>query len=283
MYYKTTTYNFIIPSYGRTEPIERAAEAMAMRLFAAHGKWAIKSSDAFVTLFFSCVEDRLTFHSSWFRQAAASPFVNLSQIPWYSVQEHMVSSEATQPAVIPDVAMAPITEYLRVGPRGGMDRDWAYDYEFYSPETFNSAVRTDPRSWFTSAAEMGCLISVQWNVASVIHEGLGRTMLWTRESNRGKYFRNETAIDLLRHHFVNGSGLASPDDEVIGNVYFLMSETWKPFIDIPTTNIERASDFREATKGIFKGWWHATSIENGWRVFSDSLTELTYAKLALSS
>jgi hypothetical protein len=130
---------------------------------------------------------------------------------------------------------------------------------------------------------MGGLVTVQWNAATVVYEGMAQTMLWTRERNRGAYCRNEAAINLLRHHFVQGSGLASSDDEATGNVYFLLNETWKPFSGTVTVDNQSAFAFRKAAQGCFTEWWHATSIEKGWRIFSGNLKELTYAKLALSS
>ncbi len=282
MFTKSVTYNYIIPAYGYTSVAEPIARRMADDLFSPQGQWEIKASDAFVTLFFSRPQDCLTFNAAWLAKTAAFPYFNKFQRPLYTAQEHMVSSAAPQPAVIPDVPMAPISEYLRIGPRGGMNRDYAFDYGYHSPETFGNAVRTDPRSRFTSGAEMGGLRTVQWNAATVVHERMVRTMLWTREPTRPTYSRNWTGMNLLRHHFVQGSPLESPDDEVIGNVYFLLSETWKPFTDIDTTNIPRASDFHEVARERFSGWWHATAIENGWRVFCDNPTELTIAKMALS-
>lgn len=275
------TYNYIIPAYGHAKLTEHLAQEAAERLFAAHGKWAIKSSDAFVTLFFFCQDDVLAFNASWLTQALASPCFPKSRTPHVRVQEHVINAGATQPMALPDVPMAPLTEYLRLGQKGGMGWDRICRWEVYAPGEFrDNTYKTDPRSEFTSRVEYGHILNFQWNAATVVHEGSSRTMLWTRDRNGS---RNEAAIDLLRHQFVQGSGLLSCHDAAFGDAYFLLNQTWKPYIDIVGADKLSVSAFRKAALQHISGWWHAVPIENGWRIFSDNLTELTWAKLALSS
>lgn len=276
-----STYNYIIPAYGHSELTERIAREVADGVFAAQGGWAIKSSDAFVTLFFSCPQDAIAFHRSWLSETAATPPSSMSKRPEIKLQAHVERPATAQGAVLPDVPMAPLTEYLRLGPMGGMGWNRICRWEVYAPGAFRNTYMTDPRSEFTSRVEGRDWLNLRWNAATVLHEGSERTMLWTRDFRSGS--RNEAAIDLLRNHFVQGSGLLSSHDAAFGDVYFVLNQTWKPFIDIVRTGSESAFHFRKVARPFFTGWWHAVSIKNGWRIFSDSLTEMTYAKLALSS
>jgi hypothetical protein len=57
-------------------------------------------------------------------------------------------------------------------------------------------------------------------------------MLWTDDVNNGS--RNDAATDLLAHHLVQGSGPLPPHYAAFGNAYFVLGQTWKPFIDVVT-------------------------------------------------
>lgn len=274
---KATTYNYIIPTYGHAELTERFAKDMAVRFFTTQENWAIRSSDAFVTLFFKSLEDAVGFDRSWLSQAGASPGPHVGDLPRIKFQEHVVSSTTAQAALLPDVPMAPLTEFLRLGPMGGMGWDRISRKEMYAPGEFRDRYRTDLRSEFTMRFRDG--LDPRWNAATVRHEDMTRTMLWTRASKRS---RNEAAINLLQHHFVQGSGLHSPHDAAFGDAYFLLNETWKPVTEIAWAQAGSEREFRRVAKQHFTGWWHAVLVYGGFRIFYDNLTDMTNVKLALS-
>jgi hypothetical protein len=273
------TYNIVIPARVSLDQPEQFASEVAQRLFPAQEKWAIKTSDAFVTLFFLSQQEAQAFEKAWLTEAVARHIFHAGACPRLAIQRHVTYPTGSQASVLPDVAMAPLTEYLRLGPKGGIGWDRECRSEVYAPGALRNSHKTDPRSEFTSRVESGWG-NFEWNAATVFPKGSVKTMLWTRDFKYG--CRNQTAMNLLQHRFLRGSRPTSPDDAALGDAYFVLNQTWKPFIDIVRTDSESAFDFRKAARPLFTGWWHAISIENGWRIFSDNLTELTVAKLTLS-
>jgi hypothetical protein len=63
------------------------------------------------------------------------------------------------------------------------------------------------------------------------------------------------------------------------DAYLVLGQMWKPFADIRTPKYPRASDFGSDVGPLFKGWWHAVRISNGWRLYADDKNELFHAKM----
>src|SRR5687768_16147242 len=95
-------FSYSITAFGHIALIETAAKDLANRLFPTQGKWAIKSSEIFVTLFFSDKADADDFASAWLSQTIALPICHMSSNLRFGIEAYEVSTAKPQATVLPD-------------------------------------------------------------------------------------------------------------------------------------------------------------------------------------
>jgi hypothetical protein len=170
-----------------------------------------------------------------------------------------------------------MTEYLRLGPHGG--RGYTTGRREAFPKcNLRHRFRTHRDSEFSAAFEWGP--GIVWNETIVDYDGAHRSMIWTRNWNRHRA-PNRFATGLLRHKYISGQRLSSHwYDGVVGDSFLPLSQQWKPFVDV-NSSIHFGYELEEVVRPLFSGWWHAVPIANGWRIFSENITELMYVKLSI--
>jgi hypothetical protein len=172
-----------------------------------------------------------------------------------------------------------LTEYLRLGPHGGIGSTRRNRLEAGPMSPVRNVYRTDERSDFS--ARLLLEHDMGWNTAIVEFEGVRRTMLW------GQFWHttNWHATALLRQsctEFVFGDPLAK-HSVALSDAYVVLNHIHKPYIDVPTS-VRDPVEFEATARPVFPDdhWWCAIPNKGGWRIFADGSTQLVFAKLALS-
>jgi hypothetical protein len=128
-----------------------------------------------------------------------------------------------------------------------------------------------------------------WHEATVTFKGKRVPMLFQNDGLHGEFYDlndNQQATTLIQQadteipaYFTHPTALVRRPIVIWYDAYLVLGQMWKPFIDIRTPKYRRASDFEEDVGPLFKKWWHAVRISNGWRLYSDETTALFGAKL----
>lgn len=172
-----------------------------------------------------------------------------------------------------------VTEFLRLDATGEIGL-WKGGYRPEAGPTGKrkNLYRTDPRSHY-SALTLD-LIRVQWHVATVLFEGKRMPMLW---HSQGSFYNHGATMLAQQTDTVPPAYLPKSDSiKVCFDAYLVLSQMWKPYVDIRTTKYYDASDFEPVVRSLFKKWWHAVKINDGlWRLYADDWKELFFAKFAI--
>lgn len=173
-----------------------------------------------------------------------------------------------------------LVEYLRLGPHGGIGSLRRDRLEAGPRSPIRHAYKIDRRSDY-SARRMFLRPDANWNAALVEFEGCQRTLLWSQ----CHHSVNWHATALLRHGSTQslfGEPLG-PNEVVLSDAYIRLDCLYKPYVDV-RTRIADPIEFEDAARPVFDDdqWWCAIPLQDGWRVFADSTTQLVLAKLSLS-
>jgi hypothetical protein len=121
-----------------------------------------------------------------------------------------------------------------------------------------------------------------WNETIVTFEGVPRALLWlhTFVPNSDNY-GVALLLDQQNARHITGSGRIGLDVPKCTS-YVILNQWRLPYADI-TSDIKYFDKFERVARPCFSGWWRGIRRKPGvWRVFCENLTELVYAKLALS-
>jgi hypothetical protein len=186
---------------------------------------------------------------------------------------------STPLTLMPGCSTQVLTEYLRLGPKGGIGPvTWHRADAGPKGKRMADPFRTHLNSQFSFS--MDHQNDMAWNTACVTFKRESKLMLWTQNYN----YWNMQATFMLEHpdaRFIFGDTLRE-NECAMGDAYIILNQMVMPSIDI-ATDIDDATTFEEfARPALTNGWWRAVQIEGGWRVFSDCEKNLTFARLALS-
>jgi hypothetical protein len=117
-----------------------------------------------------------------------------------------------------------------------------------------------------------------WHLAKVAFEGTRVFMLWSTAF----WTRNVRATMLAQQPDTKFHGAIEPSQlEATGDAYLLLSQMWKPYVDISTNLYPTAADFERVARRLLQGWWRAVRTNYGWRIFADNWKELFSAKISI--
>jgi hypothetical protein len=169
-----------------------------------------------------------------------------------------------------------VSEFLRLGPHGAIGPVKGCHNEAGPSGKVRNLYRTDEQSQYT--ASMLDRQQLNWLQVEVTFEGQRALMLVTEDFSPP----NVRATMLTEQaDTIAPSGISHFDIQAGGDAYIVLSQMWKPYTDIRTKKYLSRTQFEQAVRPLFQGWWRAVQISDGWRLFADDMNELFFAKLAI--